>query len=224
VSSDLVGDFGVTLDGLMTRDDVFDVSGTIDGFGDAADIEMRSDGERAWVRTDSGDAESLLPEGVTWVEMPVGTLTEDGFYGGFEGTFGIVPALRGLVDAEAVGTDEVGGDPVRVYEGDVDWQAALDAAGADEVGGLGESLTLEGAEDGDLVATFALDDEDRLRRFELDVVAGEGLGEAAGIEARLAFEVTEYDPEVVVPEAPPEDETVALDSVDGLEDLLLGGL
>ena len=224
LESSLVGAFGITVDGVMTRDDVFDVTGSIDGFGDAGEIEMRSDGEHAWVRTDSGDVGSLLPEGVTWVEMPVGTLIDQGVYGGFAGTFDIVPVLRGLVDVEPVGTDEIGGDPVRVYEGDVDWQAALDAASEDELGGLTESLSLDGAEAEEFVVTAALDAENRLRRFAMEVVAGGGLTGGAGLEAALGFEVAEYDPEVVPPEAPPEDETVSLDDMPELGGLLLGGL
>ena len=224
VESSLIGTFGVTLDGLMTRDDVFDVTGTVDGFGDAGTVEMRGDGERAWVRTDSEEVQALLPEGVTWVEVPLDTLVEGGFFGGFEGTFGIVPVLRGLVDVEAVGTDEVGGDPVRVYEGDVDWEAALDAATDEELGGLSDSLSLEGAEAEELVVTAALDADNRLRSFAMELVAGEDLTAGAGLEASLAFEVAEYDPEVEPPEPPPDDETVALDDMPELGDLLLGGL
>ena len=224
VESSLIGTFGVTLDGLMTRDDVFDVTGTVDGFGDAGTVEMRGDGERAWVRTDSEEVEALLPEGVTWVEVPLDTLVDGGFFGGFEGTFGIVPVLRGLVDVEAVGTDEVGGDPVRVYEGDVDWEAALDAATDEELGGLSDSLSLEGAEAEELVVTAALDADNRLRSFAMELVTGEDLTAGAGLEASLAFEVAEYDPEVEPPEPPPDDETVSLDDMPELGDLLLGGL
>ena len=132
--------------------------------------------------------------------------------------------LRGLVDVEPVGTDEVGGDPVRVYEGDVDGEAALDAASDEELDALSDSLSLDGAEAEELVVTAALDAENRLRRFDMELVAGEGLTEGAGIEAGLAFDVEAYDPEVVTPEPPPDDETVSLDDMPELGDFLLGGL
>jgi hypothetical protein len=219
----LLGEVGVSADGRFDREGRVAMVGSVDGFGEQVEVEVRSDGESAWARSDDPAVQEALPDGAEWVEAPAGTLSEQGFGSDFASTFAFVPAVRGLVDAEDVGTDEVGGDEVRLIEGDLDWQAALDAATDDERDALDESLSL-GDGEVDLVATVGLDGDGRLRLLQIE---GEGSAAGAGdmgeLSVSIGLEVRDYDVEVDV-EAPPEDEVVSLDDVPEVADSLFGGL
>ena len=218
----LVGELGITAEGLLDRDGRFSVVATTDGFGEQVELEVRSDGEAGWARSDDPAVLSALPDGAEWVEVPVDTLAEQGVISGFDDTFAVVPAVRGLVDAEDVGTEEVGGDEVRLIEGDLDWEAALDAATEDELPGLEDALTLTGAEV-DLVGTVGLDGDGRIRLLRIEGESSAGGGELGAMALTMGLEVRGYDVGVEV-EPPPEDEVVPADEVPDVVDELFGGL
>src|SRR5690606_27764760 len=117
-----------------------------------------------------------MPEGATWVEGSVDDLRDDGVWTGLDTTFDVLSVLRGVDGVSEAGATEIGGDEVRLFEGDVDWDAALAAsqqADSDERRALEETITLTGDPE---LQTFTvevgLDDDDRVRFLDVEVVAG----------------------------------------------------
>jgi hypothetical protein len=224
--------YRAVLDGVFDRDDAGTMTATIEGEGQPSDIELRSDGEMVWIRADDPAIASELPEGKAWVEASVDELREAGVFSGLDTTFDTVPVLRGIDEVDDAGAGEVGGDPVRLLEGEVDWQAALDAADGDEREGLEGSVTVGNDTDiTEFTATIGLDGEGRVRRLVLDVTAGPAAGqrddafdERGEITLHLAFDIDRVDHDVEVPDAPPADETVRLSEVPAVEQALIEGL
>lgn len=184
-------------------------------------MELRSDGETAWLRIEDPAVVEELPEGVSWIEASRDELVDIGVLNELEETWDVLPVLRGIEVVDDLGVDEVEGVPVRKLRGDVDFEAALDAASPDERSALEESITVEGDVD-DFVAEVALDADGRVRSLELDIEAG---GDDLGIAMlmSLSLEVQAFNQAVEVPERPPSGDTVRLDEVPGLDEVLAEG-
>ncbi len=226
-----MGTFGVSLAGNFDRDDVGVTTASTDGDVDSMSYEIRSDGVTAWITSDAPQILDELPDGVTWVEAPVDDLRDTGVFTGLDTTFDVLPVLRGIDEVDDAGTDTVEGVPVRLLDGEVDWDEALDAASADERAGLEETISISDTTDiTEFTATVGLDPDNRVRRLVLDVTAGAATDQDDGgldvgeILLHLEFEVASFDHEVEVPEAPPADETVLLSEVPAVEDALAEGL
>ncbi len=197
------------------------------------ELEMVADGEAVWITSDADEFTDAMPDGATWVEGSVDDLRDDGVWTGLDTTFDVLSVLRGVDGLSAAGTTEIGGDEVRLYEGDVDWEAALEASEAADPAerrALEETITLTGDPD---LATFTvevgLDDDDRVRFLDVEVVASPPESRAddplAGdITLRIELEMASVDHDVEVPEGPPADETVPLSEAPEVADLLVGGL
>ena len=197
------------------------------------ELEMVADGEAVWITSDAEDFTDAMPDGATWVEGSVDDLRDDDVWTGLDSTFDVLSVLRGVDRVSENGTTEIGGDEVRLFEGDVDWEAALEAsdeADPDERRALEETITLTGDPD---LQTFTvevgLDDDDRVRFLDVEVVAGapESMEDdpfAGEITLRIRLEIVSLDHEVDFPEGPPADETVPLSEAPEVADLLVGGL
>lgn len=184
-------------------------------------MELRSDGETAWLRIEDPAVVEELPEGVSWIEASRDELVGIGVLNELEETWDVLPVLRGIEVVDDLGVDEVEGVPVRKLRGDVDFEAALDAASPDERSALEESITVEGDVD-EFVAEVALDADGRVRSLEVDIEAG---GDDLGIAMlmSLSLEVQAFNQAVEVPERPPSGDTVRLDDVPGLDEVLAEG-
>ncbi|HEX5945130.1 MAG TPA: hypothetical protein VFY82_02585 [Acidimicrobiales bacterium] len=197
------------------------------------ELEMVADGEALWITSDAEEFTDAMPEGATWVEGSVDDLRDDGVWTGLDTTFDVLSVLRGVDGVSETGTTEIGGDEVRLFEGDVDWDAALAAseeADPAERRALEETITLTGDPD---LETFTvevgLDDDDRVRSLDVEVVAGppepmEDEPFAGEITLRVRLEIVSLDHEVEFPDGPPADETVPLSEAPEVAELLVGGL
>ena len=164
------------------------------------ELEMVADGEALWITSDADEFTDAMPDGATWVEGSIDDLRDDGVWTGLDATFDVLSVLRGVDGLSSAGTTEIGGDEVRLYEGDVDWDAALEASEAvdpAERRALEETITVTGDPD---LATFtvevALDDDDRVRFLDVEVVASPPGSRAddplAGdITLRIQLEITD---------------------------------
>ncbi|HLT70761.1 MAG TPA: hypothetical protein VKZ72_11375 [Acidimicrobiales bacterium] len=205
--------------GELDRDDVGTLTAiaTVD---EDMETEFRSDGDTVWISSSSPLFEGLLPAGATWVEADLEDLRAQEAWVGIAPTFDVLPVLRGLGEVEDAGTTEVGGDEVQLWSGDVDWAAARAAASARELSALDDVLSIQGDVE-EFTVTVGLDGRDRVRVLELDVTVG-----GAGLQMHLwmDFTVRRLDHEVEAPDAPPAGETVPIDEVPEVLDLLRNGM
>lgn len=224
-----IGGGALELVGDLSRDDVGTLTASSGGdLGDTFSIELRSDGETVYLTSDAPDIEDALPSGAEWVEASIDDLREADAWTGLDTTFDVLSLLRGVDEVSDGGTTDIGGDEVRLLEGDVDWDAALDASDPDERDGLESTISL-GADTviDDFTVIVGLDGDNRIRLFEIEVLAGAGddvgfdMGE---LTMRLGLEAESFDHDVAVPDAPPADETVPIGDVPEIEDALREGL
>lgn len=220
-----VGDAGgAEVEADLSRDDVGTVTGTTGTAEQMSEISLRADGETVWITTDLPQVTETLPDGVSWAEGPVDELRDDGIWTGLDTTFDVLSVVRGVDEVHDGGVRRVGDDEVRLLEGEVDWEAALDACDGEERARLEDAISLTG----DFVieeftATVGIDGAGRVRVLELDAVAGSERGFDSTILG-IEMEITRLDHEVELPEPPPADETVPLDEVPVLATALADGL
>jgi len=223
-----LADFSAAVDGEFDREDVGTGFVTSEGDGDSGETELRSDGETVWVRSNDPDVTAELPAGVSWVEASVDDMRGTGVFTGLDNTFGALYVLRGIDEVSDAGIEEIEGVPVRLLEGDVDWEAALAAADTEERDDLQDTITLaEDTEATAFVAMLGLDGDGRVRLLELDITVvpagtdGEDLPPGVD-EASLMYsvEVARFDHDVAVPGTPPEDQTVPMAEVPEILDAL----
>lgn len=217
--------FGARLTGEFDRDDVGVATALIADDGDEVRLEMRSDGETAWMTSDAPEVVDALPAGVSWVETTIDEARASDYFTGLDSTFAILPVVRGIRSVEDAGTAEIGGDEVRLFAGEVDWEAALAAAGPGERAGLDESLTFGEDTIAEFTATVGLDGRNRVRRLVLDITTSPSDEGEFGFDTSMTFEleVARLGHDVEVPAAPRSDETVALSEVPTVEAALFDG-
>jgi hypothetical protein len=225
-----VGGGNVELAGDVSHDDVGTVTGSAQSGGVAYEIEMLADGETVWITSDASEFTAALPAGATWVEGSVDELRDAGVWTGIDTTFDVLSVLRGVEGVTDAGTTEVGGDEVRLFEGDVDWDLALEESEPDERAALQETIILTGdAELRTFTVQVGLDDDDRVRVLDLEMVAAppdaaEDMPLMGEITMRIEMEVDSVDHEVDAPDAPPADETVPLSEVPEVAEMLADGI
>jgi hypothetical protein len=226
-----VGGGNVELDGDVSRDDVGTVVGSVDGDGESYGIEMRADGDTAWITSDAPGFVDALPTDATWVEGSIEDLRADDIWTGLDTTFDVLSVLRGVDGLTETGTTEVGGDQLRLFEGDVDWEAALDACDPEERVALEDTITLSGdAEMRTFTVDLGVDDEDIVRMLQVEVVAGppadgaEDMPFGDEITLRIGLEVESIGHDTEEPDAPPADDTVAISEVPEVAEMLAEGL
>lgn len=201
-------------------------------------LELRSDGERAWVDgRDDPALEDVLPGGTRWVAAPIDDLRALGVLPLMTDLLAAVPLVRGL-EPDTDERTSAAGDIDRVLVGELDWDAALDAATADEVaalrpvvpvgdtgadrhdgadpaGGLHAVAPVDGAAVASARATVTIDRDGRVRTLTVSIAADSPEGP---LSIELNFMATSYDQEVPSPPEPPG--AVALDDVPRFRDLL----
>jgi hypothetical protein len=227
-----IGGGAVDLSGELTTDDVGSITATASAVdAPSFEVEMRSDGDTVWITSDAPEIDRALPSGVSWVEASLDELRDDDVWTGLDSTFDVLSVLRGVDDVADAGTIEVGGDEIRLLEGEVDWEAALDASGPDERDRLEETITLSGdTEIRDFTVTVGLDGDNRVRVLDLEVIAGPPSDSSDDssfmdeVTLRMRLEVAEVDHEVEMPDAPPADETVPISEVPEVAEALADGL
>lgn len=217
--------FGAQLTGEFDRDDVGVATARLVDDGDEVQLEVRSDGETAWMTSDAPEVVYALPAGVSWVETSVDEARDSDYFTGLDSTFAILPVVRGIESVEDAGTAEIGGDEVRLFEGEVDWEAALAAARPNERAGLDESLTVGGDTITEFTAIVGLDGRNRVRRLELEITTSPSDQDEFGFDTTMTFdlEILRLGHDVEAPDAPPSDETVALSEVPAVEAALFDG-
>ena len=226
------GGGNLELDGDVSQDDVGTVVGSVDGDDGASyAIEARADGDTAWITSDAPGFVDALPTDATWVEGSIEDLRADDIWTGLDTTFDVLSVLRGVDGLTEAGTTEVGGDELRLFEGDVDWEAALDACDPEERAALEQTITLTGdAEMRTFTVDLGVDDEDIVRLLQVEIVAGPPADEAEDmpfgdeLTMRVGLEVESLGHDVEEPEAPPADETVPISEVPEVAEMLAEGL
>lgn len=219
VSLGTVSGYTAGFEGEMATDGTSHLRG---GSTDDTEVEVRSDGETAWVRIDSPEASAELPEGARWVRVAHEELREADAIQDLQATWSLLPLLRGIESFEDRGVEEVEGVPVRMLRGAVDLDAALAAASPEERSALEEGFVIDGEVES-FVATVGLDGDSRVRSLELEVGV-EGPVPDVTETIRVDLEVRAFNQRVEAPALPPEDETVDADEVPEIVDLLAESL
>lgn len=176
------------------------------------EIEIRSDGEKVWVRPE-GSSDVGLPDDITWVEGDASRLFESET---FEptGLLGVLIALRAAEDTERLDTVEVDDVEATTYRTTVDYDEAVEAAG-DDAEAFEAALSLTAPGSIDLLIDVTVGADGIIRTFSLDIDAS-----TPQIDGDYQVEITDVG-EPATAEAPPEDETLTgPEAEDLLDDLL----
>lgn len=185
---------------------------TVDAPTGDGEVEIRSDGEKVWVRPD-GSTDPGLPDGAIWVEGDADRLTESETFDQ-TGLLGVVLALRAAEDTERLETEEIDGVEVTKYQTTVDYEEAVDAAGADaEAFEAALSLTAPGSVD--LLIDVTVGADGIVRTFSLDIDAS-----SAAIDGDYLLEISDVGQSVSGEAPPAEDTLTGSDADDLLDDLL----
>lgn len=176
------------------------------------EIEIRSDGDRVWVRPE-GSSDVGLPDGVTWIEGDASRLFESET---FEptGLLGVLVALRAAEDTERLDTVEVDGVEATKYQTTVDYDEAVEAAG-DDAEAFESALSLTAPGSIDLLIDVTVGPDGIIRTFSLDIDAS-----TPQIDGDYQLEITDVGAPAVA-EAPPADETLTGPEAEDLLDELL---
>jgi peptidylprolyl isomerase len=215
-------DFGgarARAEGEWSRDGVGQLVMAIDVPGeDRIELEVRSDGEAAWLRSDVPGYLDEMPPGRQWIELTLDDLRDASLMTGRDRAWDGLLFARVLDDVEDGGVDQVNGDLVRVVRGDVDYEAAYEGVPDDERDRMDGVVSFHGAVR-DFDAELAFDAEGLLRRLDYDVDVGLSQSPTMAIEVRI--EVLEVDDDVEPPDAPDPDEVVPLDEASAAFDVVL---
>lgn len=136
-------------------------------------------------------------------------------------SFEMRPFLRGAETAEDGGTDEVDGTSVRVITGTIDQDKALSETSPEEQEGLENTFSITQPPDR-FDYEVGVDGDGRVRSLDLEIEATDDEGTGASLSGNLRLEVRSFDQPVEV-EPPPADETVLLEEVPGLVEVLSPG-
>ncbi len=186
---------------------------TFEQAGETQEIEVRSDGDRAWIRAEGADSPPF-PDGRTWVLGDAERLTAgDNF--SQSGLIGVLLALRATTDAEAGDTEEIDGVETRRYTTSVLYDDAVDAAGSDAQA-FTAALSLTGSSDIALEIDVWVGEDGVIRRFQLAVDTTDPLSGTYDIE------ITGVGDEVADVDEPDEDDVVTGAEAEDLLDQLIG--
>ncbi len=184
----------------------------VDQDGTASNQEIRSDGETLWVRVES-DA-ITIPDGKTWVEGDAARL-EDATTFDPDGVLGVLYALRAAEGTEAGDTEEIDGVEATQYTTEIDYTAAVAAAGSD-ADAFEAALSLDSPEAIALLVDVWVGEDGLVRRFELEVDAG-----TTPLGGSYRIELSEIGEEVGEVEVPPATDTLTGPQADTLLDRLI---
>lgn len=186
----------------------------IDQSGTTGEVEMLSDGELLWVRSE-GQGVSRFPDGVTWIEGDAERLSDNP---SFEqaGLMGVVIVLRGAEDVEEGDTSEMDGVTVRQFTTTIAYQDAVEAAG-DDAEALASSFSLTGgATVADLDVEVWVGDDDVVRSFDLEIDGGD-----LPVGGTYAFTLEDVGGDVTPPEAPADEDVLRGPEADTFLDQLM---
>jgi peptidylprolyl isomerase len=209
------------IEGELDDDGVGRSTGRTDSGGGSVALEVRSDGETAWVTTDAPAFVAELPDGVSWVEAPYDDLLDAGIMEEIEATWDpllFLHGLRSVREEEGVGAQ---GDVVRLLQGTVDYDAVYEAASRSEQSRMDVALNLH---QGDVVfeAEIGIDDDGRIRTLDYDITFSVPGVDAdvpgASIPVRVSLFVRSFEQEVSPPEPPDPGDTIAAADVPGALD------
>jgi hypothetical protein len=208
----------VETEGALDADGVGQASVESDRGDGVIKLEVRSDGETAWLRSDAPAFVGLLPEGVSWVEAPRDDLIEAGILRDLDATWDTLLFLRGIESIEDRGVESVEGEAVRVLHGSVDSELAYNLASPDEQAAMDKVLSFsEGFTRFD--ADVAIDSMGRVRALDYDIGVGRQID--VSLPVALSLRVRSFDQLVEAPEPPDSDITVPVDEVPGALEALL---
>lgn len=190
-----------------------DVTLTFEQAGETQEIEVRSDGDRAWIRAEGGDAPPF-PDGRTWVVGDAERLTAGDSFAP-SGLIGVLLALRATTEAEAGDTEEVDGVETRRYSTSILYEDAVDAAGSDAEA-FTSALSLTGSADITLDIDVWIGEDGVVRRFELVVDTTDPLSGTYDVD------ITGVGEEVDDVDEPDEDDVVTGTEAEDLLDQLIG--
>lgn len=184
----------------------------LDEDGTTSDLEILSDGETLWVRVESADV--TIPEGKTWVEGDADRLVEASTFDP-DGVLGVLYALRAAEGTEVGDTEEIDGVETTQYTTEIDYAAAVEAAG-DDAAAFQAALSLTGTDDIALLVDAWVGDDGVIRRFELEVDAG-----TAPLGGTYRIELSDVGEEVGEVESPPAADTLTGPQAETLLDQLI---
>lgn len=128
-----------------------------------ADLAIRADGKRLWVRSTN----VRMPEGKTWLEGDASLLDSDNF--STTGLLGTILILRAATDTTVENeSEDIDGVDTTVYRTSFTYDDAVDAAG-DDVDALKSSLQLTWREPVDLDVTAWVDADGIIRRLHVEI-------------------------------------------------------
>lgn len=178
---------------------VADFAFSADQEGQLQSIAILADGETAWVSAEGG-AVPAFPDGATYLAGAAADLAEASTFQP-AGILGVLFALRAAEDTEPGETEEIDGVETRSYTTTVSYPDAVEAAGA-EAESFQSALSLTGqAEQADLDLEVWVGPDDVVRRFELEVDAGD-----VPVDGSYSIEVSDVGGDIEAPEPPAEDE------------------
>lgn len=207
---------GPTLQQSLRADVAFDPAADTGRFAVEAggsDLTVVLDGDDAYLTSSSPEFGEALPDGADYILADVDDLEGvgiDTFLGGEEGISPQLYLVLGAKDVESVGTEQIGGDEVQVYEFMIDEDEAVAEAPDELKSAVDDAVRLEGA-NATLAGRASLDSEGRIRRFELngsaDAPSGSPLGDVT-FELGLVTTLETFGEEIEV--SAPEGEPVSL--------------
>lgn len=212
---DQVGEHGGarTIEGHVDADDVGTLSVLFEPDRDPLALELRSDGEHAWVSGDDDRAvTAAMPAGATWVAAPLDDLRALGAYPAMSDLLAAVPLVRGLEPETEV---QPTGGIDRIIVGEIHWDAVLAAATPDEAAALDTAIPLGDAQPTSTQATLTIGRDGKVRFLTMSVEAESPRGT---MTVDVNFAATSYDREVPTPPEPPG--AVPLDDAPELRALL----
>jgi hypothetical protein len=181
--------------------------------GETQEIEVRSDGDQAWIRAEGGDSPPF-PDGRSWVVGDAERLTAGDSFAP-SGLIGVLLALRATTEAEAGDTEEIDDVETRRYTTRVLYDDAVDAAGPDAAA-FTAALSLTGSEDIALDIDVWIGDDGVIRRFQLVVDTTDP------ISGTYDIDITDVGEEVDDVDEPDEDDVVSGPEAEDLLDQLIG--
>lgn len=203
----------VVAEGRWSPEGVGSMTVVRSGFGDLRpfEVEIRSDGTTAWVRSDAPGFAEALPDGVHWIEAPTDDLEGRGLLEPLGSPWDALLFLRDLDDVEDGGVDEVDGDLVRVVGGRVHYGALLATVSPGERERMEGVVSWPSSSVRRFTAELALDGEGRMRRLDLDL--GIAIGDSPRLPVELSLEIPGIERRVEEPTPPDPDDVVPADEV-----------
>ncbi|WP_323791601.1 hypothetical protein [Nocardioides sp.] len=208
-------ELGLTAAGRVDYDAVVaDLALGVEQQSGTAVAQILADGERVWVSLEGDDA-APFPGGARYVQGSSDKLAAATTFAP-ESLLGVLHVLRGAEDVEQGDDQDVAGVETRVFTFTVAYLDAVAAAGDDaETFEMAFNLTGD-ATAADLDIEVAIGPDDVVRRFALEIVAGD-----LPVTGTYDLALSEVGEDVAVPDAPADDEVASRkDSAKTLRQLL----